>query len=305
MVAGEGGGHGAVRVMAFANISSVVDAELAGQFKYTFWRKAPAVVTVAGAWFDYSMAPGNPSPQYYAAAPLEAQTLSRSGDGGIQHGGAVSPGVKYLRKVTAFAVTAAGVPQRLYLLDYLMFYPFCDMGTADSQPMVNTQTLTRYTDGEGVQIMPVLVAPHGVVGDTFYVTYTNQDGTAGRVTPLHTMTTAATVNGTLLTTQTAGTGRFGPFMALQQGDTGVQSIEAVQCTNGTDVGLFTLVLVKPLAEMTVREITAPVEKDFLMEAGLKMPAIEDDAYLNFITCPNGSLTGIPLQGDATFVWSAD
>jgi hypothetical protein len=134
------------------------------------------------------------------------------------------------------------------------------------------------------------------------VTYTNQDGTAGRVTPLHTMTTAASVNGTILTTQTAGTGRFGPFMALQTGDTGVQSIQAVQCTAGTDVGLFTLVLVRPLAEFTVREITAPTEKDFILEAGMKMPAIVDDAYLNFITCPNGSLTGIPLNGDALFVW---
>jgi hypothetical protein len=288
--------------MGFANVGAVVDAELSGKVRYTFYRKAPAVVTVAGAWFDYSMAPGNPSPQYYAAAPLVAQTLSRSADGGIQHGGNVSPSTKYLRSITAMAVTAAGVPQRLYLLDYLMFYPFCDMGTSDEQPMDNTQTLTRYTDGDGVQIMPVLVAPHGLVGDTFFVTYTNQDGTAGRVTPLHTMTTAASVNGTLLTTQTAGAGRFGPFMALQGLDTGVRSIEAVQCTSGLDVGLFTLVLVKPLAELTVREITAPTLKDFALEAGMKMPVIEDDAYLNFITCPNGSLTGIPLNGDATFIW---
>lgn len=288
--------------MGFANVGAVVDAELAGQVKYTFWRKAPAVVTVAGAWFDYSMAPGNPAPQYYAAAPLVAQTMSRSGDGGIQHGGNVSPSAKYLRKITAMAVTAAGVPQRLYLLDYLMFYPFVDMGTPDEQPMDNTQTLPRYTDGDGVKLMAVLVAPHGLVGDTFFVTYTNQDGTAGRVTPLHTMTTAVTVNGTILTTQTAGAGRFGPFMALQQGDTGIRSVEAVQCTNGTDVGLFTLVLVRPLAEMTVREITAPVEKDFALEAGMKLPVIEDDAYLNFISCPNGSITGIPLQGDATFIW---
>lgn len=286
----------------FRTVGAVVDAELAGKVKYTFWRKAPAVVTVAGAWFDYSMAPGNPAPQYYAAAPLVSQTMSRSGDGGIQHGGNVSPSAKYLRKITAMAVTAAGVPQRLYLLDYLMFYPFVDMGTPDEQPMDNTQSLTRYTDGEGVRLMAVLVAPHGLVGDTFFVTYTNQDGTAGRVTPLHTMTTAVTVNGTILTTQTAGAGRFGPFMALQQGDTGIRSVEAVQCTNGTDVGLFTLVLVKPLAEMTVREITAPVEKDFALEAGMKLPVIEDDAYLNFISCPNGSITGIPLQGDATFIW---
>ncbi len=288
--------------MTFTNVAQLADAQTE-RSKYLSFRKLPAVVTGAGTWYDYSMAPGNPPPQYYAAAPLTAQTMARSTDGGIQHGGNVSPLSKYLRKLTLMSVAAAGVPQRVYMLDYLMFYPFVDMGTPDQQDMINVQTLPRYATGAGVQMMAILVAPHGLVGDTFFVTYTNQDGTAGRVTPLHTMSTAIAVNGTILTTQQTGAGRFGPFLALQAGDTGVRSIEAVQCTAGTDVGLFTLVLVQPLAEMTVREITAPTEADFYLTSGGKLPAIVDDAYLNFISCPNGSLTGVPLFGDATFIWN--
>lgn len=288
--------------MTFTNVAQLADAQTE-RSKYLSFRKLPAVVTGAGTWYDYSMAPGNPTPQYYAAAPLTAQTMARSTDGGIQHGGNVSPLSKYLRKLTLMSVAAAGVPQRVYMLDYLMFYPFVDMGTPDQQDMINVQTLPRYATGAGVQMMAILVAPHGLVGDTFFVTYTNQDGTAGRVTPLHTMSTAIAVNGTILTTQRTGAGRFGPFLALQAGDTGVRSIEAVQCTAGTDVGLFTLVLVQPLAEMTVREITAPTEADFYLTSGGKLPAIVDDAYLNFISCPNGSLTGVPLFGDATFIWN--
>ena len=179
--------------MGFANVGALVDAELAGQVNRFSFRKVPAVVTGQGTWYDYSMAPGNPSPQYYAATPLTAQTLSRSADGGLQHGGNVSPATKYLRRISMSCVTAGGAVQRMYLLDYLLFYPFVDMGTPDAQAMVNTQVLTRYTDGEGVQMMAVLVAPHGLVGDSFFVTYTNQDGTAGRVTPLHTMSTAIAV----------------------------------------------------------------------------------------------------------------
>ena len=75
------------------------------------------------------------------------------------------------------------------------------------------------------------------------------------------------------------------------------------CTAGTDVGLFTLVLVKPLAALTVRGIDAPTEVDFMTEAGMQLPVIEDDAYLNFVACPNGSLTGVPLFGDLTFLWN--
>ena len=287
--------------MGFANVAELVDADLAGHGVYTGFRKVPAVVTGAGTWYDYSMAPGNPAPQYYAAAPLVAQTMSRA-DGGIPHGGNVAPATKYLRKITAMVVAAAGVPQRLMLCDYLLFYPFVDMGTTDPQPMTNTQTLTRYTDGAGVQIMAILVAPHSLVGDTFTVTYTNSAGDTGRVTPAHTMSTAVSVNGTILTTQQTGAGRFGPFLTLQAGDTGVRSIESVQCAAGTDVGLFTLVLVKPLAELTVRGIDAPTEKDFYLDAGAKLPAVVDGAYLNFITCPNGSLSAVPLFGDARFVW---
>lgn len=71
------------------------------------------------------------------------------------------------------------------LCDYLLYYPFVDMSIAggEFQPMVNdTASLTRYTDGEGVQIMAVEVASQ-IGSSQFYVTYTNQDGVAGRVTP--------------------------------------------------------------------------------------------------------------------------
>jgi hypothetical protein len=288
--------------MGFVNLPDLVDAELAGQVRRASFRKVPAVVTVQGGWYDYSMSPGKPAPQYYAATPLTAQTLSRSVDGGFEHGPDVSPATKYLRQFLGICVTAGGVPQRQMLLDYLLFYPFIDMGTADEQSMINVQTLTRYDDGDGVQMMAVLVAPHGLVGDTFFVTYTNQDGVGGRVTPLHTMTTAVAVNGTILTTQTAGAGRFGPFMTLQAGDTGVRSIEAVQCTAGTDVGLFTMVLVRPLAEWTIRGIDAPTEKDFVLDSGVKVPAIVDDAYLNIVACPMGSLSAAALIGLVTFIW---
>lgn len=289
--------------MSFASIGSLVDAEAAGRVTMAYVRKVPAVVTVAGGWYDYSMCPGSPPPQYYAAAPLTATTLTRSADGGIRHGGNVSPMSKHLRRVSFSCVTAGGVPQTFNLLDYLLFYPFVDMGTVDEQTMDNTATLPRYTDGDGVQMMAVLVAPHSVVGDSFVVNYTNQDGTAGRVTPAHTMTTGVAVNGTILTTQSAGVGRNGPFMRLQSGDTGVRSVESVTCTAGTDVGLFTIVLVKPLATFAVREITAPVERDFVTAAGLQAPQIVDDAYLNFISCPAGSISAAALNGIVEFTWN--
>lgn len=284
----------------FANLKELVDTEESVSRLVSF-RKVPAVATAAGVAYDYSMCPGNPAPQYYASTPLTAQTLARSTDGGIDHGGPVSPKTKYLRKLLISCVTAGGAVQRMMLLDYLLFYPFVDMGTSDAQTFDNTNTLTRYTSGEGVQIMAVLVAPHGLVGDSFTVTYTNQDGVGGRVSGPVLMTNGSSVNGTILTTQRSG-GAIGYFLPLQQGDTGVRSVESVQCVLGTDVGLFTMVLVKPLCDISLREITAPMEIDFYLDRGASMPVIEDDAYLGFITMPVSSLSAAALNGLATFTW---
>jgi hypothetical protein len=92
---------------------------------------------------------------------------------------------------------------------------------------------------------------------------------------------------------------------LQSGDTGVRSIESVTCTAGTDVGLFTMVLVKPVASWTIREITAPTDVDFLVDQGGQMPSFDADAYLSMITCPAASLSGLPLNGYMEFVWESD
>lgn len=43
-----------------------------GRNHYSFWRKTPSQVTTAGVWFDLSMSPGNPNPQYYAATPTNS-----------------------------------------------------------------------------------------------------------------------------------------------------------------------------------------------------------------------------------------
>lgn len=287
--------------MGFANVAALVDADLAGQGTYATWRKSPSQVTTVGVWFDLSMSPGNPVPQYYAATPLVAKTLSQSGDGGIFHGGAVSPGVKHLKRMTALTTTATALPMAMMVCDYLLFYPFIDEGTTDAQPLDNTTSLPRYTDGAGVQIMAVSVAGR-TGGQKLQVTYTNQDGVTDRLSAIVTQTTAA-ANGNIVTTNRATAGSAGPFIPLQAGDTGVRSIESVQMISGVDVGLFALVLVKPLAQLQIRGIDAPVEVNYFTDFA-QLPVIEDDAYLNLLCCPLGTLAATAIHGDITTVWSA-
>lgn len=277
----------------------LVEAELDGKWNQYTWRKVPNQISTQGIWFDLSMSAGMPVPQYYAATPLTATVMSFSSDRGIFHGYDVAPDTKYLRMTVAQTATATALPMDMYLLDYLMYYPFVDEGTTDPQDMDNTNTLTRYTDGVGVQVMAVSQGSR-TGGQQFNITYTNSDGVSGRVSPNVTMNTA-TANGSIITSATATSFSSGPFIPLQEGDTGVRSIEQVTML-GPDVGLFALVLVKPLAQTQIREITAVNEKDYLLQGGV-CPEIKNDAYLNWICLPNGSLSGSVVYGDLKVLWA--
>lgn len=283
----------------FSHIKDLVDSENNGQTSFFVFRKTPSQATVTRLWFDMSMSPGNPIPQYYIGAIATATPLKHSTDGGIYHSKAVSPQKKFLRKTTLMSNSATGLPAMFLLLDYLMFYPFIDEGTTDEQFMDNTQTLPRYTDGAGVKIMAVSVAGR-TGGQSFVVSYTNQDGVSGRTTLAALENTAAS-NGQIVTSQVNANAPSGPFLTLQSGDTGVRSIESVTML-GADVGLFSLVLVKPLAQTQIRGVDAAVEVDHLTDKA-NLVQIQDDAYLNWIVCPQGSLSGVSIFGDIRVVWN--
>lgn len=257
------------------------------------WRKSPGYAGQIACWYDLSMAPGNPNPNYYASTPLISSALSRSGDGGINHGPNAPGGMaKYLLRSTS--ISLATTPYRFVLCDYLLYYPFVDTGDTSAQTMTNSVSLPRYTDGEGVMMIPVIVAPAS--GYTaFTVNYTNSQGVAGRVTPLI-RGNIGTVNGYLLGSYAGSNiGDFAaPFLPLQLGDTGVRSIQSVSFSVN-DVALVTFVLVKPLADTASINATGAVERTY----GLNFqgaPKIEDDAYLNLLMFSGGAVANGNIHG---------
>lgn len=282
----------------FRNLRELTDAQDAGQYLYASWRKQATQTTGAGIWFDLSMSPGNPAPNYYIGSPNVFTPLKQSTDGGLRHGGNVNAlgKKKFLRKLMAQTVTTTAVPLSCVLMDYIGFYPFIDESVLDEQFMDNTVAPTRYADGRGVQLMPVVVAGQ-TGGQTFTVNYTNSDGVAGRITPAVTMSTQF-VNGTILHSiqgNNAAYANNGPFLPLQTGDSGVRSVQSVTIGGIGDVGLFSLVMVKPLATFSLFGIDAPTEVDYWQDMA-SMPEILDDAYLNLVSLPNGTLSGAPING---------
>lgn len=286
--------------MPLNTIGEVVNCELEGRVKDYIWRKTPSQTTITGLWFDLSMSPGMPPPQYYIGGILTATQLKQSTDGGFYYGANVSPSERYLRKITTQANVTTALPMNAILCDYLLFYSFIDEGTTNQQDMININTLPRYTDGKGVQVMAVQTNA-GTGGQSFFFTYTNSDGVSGRTSRTVTMNTSTTV-GNIVGSSTATQGGASPFIGLQAGDSGVRSIESVTML-GIDTGLFSLVLVKPLVQTCFREITVPYEKDFLVPT-TDFIRIYDDAFLGFVALPLGSLAATALRGDLKVIWTS-
>lgn len=284
----------------FLNARDVADAQDAGRYTYSSFRKMPTQTTGAGIWFDLSMSPGNPAPNYFIGSPNVFVPLAQSTDGGLRHGGNVGT-KKHLRKLMALSTVTTPISGRL--LDYLGFYGFVDESVTDEQFMDNTVGLTRYANGNGVMLMPVVVAGH-TGGQPFTVKYVNQDGVSDRITQTAVMGTQVT-NGTILHSQQAGTAYVnnGPFLTLQAGDTGVRSVQSVTIGGVGDVGLFALVLVKPLATFSLFGNDSATEVDYLVDTPT-IPEIQNDAYLNLIVMPNGQIAGSTLLGTIETTWSS-
>ena len=103
----------------FRNARELSDAQVGGSYLYASFRKQATQTTGAGVWFDLSMSPGNPAPNYYIGSPNVFVPMKQSTDGGLRHGGNVAPRKKFLRKL--MSLTTVTTPISGVLLDYLGF----------------------------------------------------------------------------------------------------------------------------------------------------------------------------------------
>ena len=290
--------------MAITSFKGLVDAEQNGQTFLSGFRKSVNANTGTNGWFDITLSPGNPLPFYYASTPLIGAPLSQQVNGGIPHNQPVeSLGYKtYLKTIMVNPLNATSVTGPMILMDYLLYYPFIDMGVTDEQVLDNTASLTRYTDGKGVSLMAVQLAGQlGSGNPTFRFTYINQDGVL-KTSPPQTCSTAIVV-GTLVTASSSNFSSRSnyPFLTLASNDTGIRSVQSVTFDTA-DIGLLAFVLVKPLEQIIMRENLSPAERTPVIDF-FDLPIIQDNAFLSILlntglsTSANGS-----IQGTIQTVW---
>jgi hypothetical protein len=267
------------------------------------FRKVPAsTATITGQWFDYSYASGNPIPNYYAAAPLEAALLESNK--GIIVPRMTGTDRQFLHRLTVMSAGATSSIQPLILMDYLLYYPFVDMDAAgEDQAMAQTSALSRYADGVGLQMM-VVAQSITVGGGRFTITYTDSDDVQQTTTSM--FCAAAQPSGAIVSA-CLSTGGLTPFVPLVAGTKGIKRVDSCNFSvaNG---GLCAIVLVRPLQSTQTLEscavaaIGAAHEVEAMRLRG-GIVEIKDGAFLGFAgQGVAGSLASSPLVGMIETTW---
>jgi len=281
--------------MTYADIKSCY-AE--GRYHRGLFHRSVNQTTASGIAVDLSiLAGGNPPPQYFPGTPLTSVLMSRSTDGGLNHGENKSPMKKYLHQLMLQTVLATAVPLSVQIYDYVAFYTGIGMDAGVQTFITNAQT-TRYTSG--LQMMLVELFPY-IGGATCQITYRNDAGVSGKLSPVMTLNTQTTF-GTIATDAPTSAGCHGRLIPLASGDSGVLYPESIEFFGVGDVGVLALVLVKPIAAATIYETTSHAPWDFLLHQG-ELPKIEDNAFLNMVVTPPGTLSGGVIKGCLTTIWS--
>jgi hypothetical protein len=291
--------------MPFSTIKAVTDQGITEGKRWdtSFLKITTAAAYTAGRWYDLSMGTGNPRLNVYPGGLAEATRLWYKSSGSIYSGTPINSGeTKHLTRMTAWATAATVANSMLMLCDYLMFYALIDADGSGEQTLTTEIALPRYPTGEGVQMMFVTTSDLGATpGVLARAKYTNSAGVTDRYTQFVTLTASA-ITAHIPYTGLANGVSMGPFIPLQDGDSGVRSVQSVELSTGTGAGYVCCVLVKPLATISIRSIVHPTEKCMILN-NPTLPEIKNEAFLSFLVLAGGNIVASSsIYGNLEYIW---
>jgi hypothetical protein len=263
-------------------------------------------------WHHLHGVAGNPGANTFAGTALQSKRHSDALDMGIDHGGNVSPMVKFLLGGGArIGATGTFAETALFLLyDLVVSYDQCGF-VAGSQSMSTTAGVNdalRYvgTNDPGLVIMPMTTAANGNIAYTS-LAYTSDTGTAPEgaaavTTSLQTVfTSAAPTAGDQWVSAIEYSGSHSMLsIPLRAGDTGVKQIDSF--TMGTTVaGQIAFLLGGPLGWFPVHGGDYYHPMDFV-KITTEEPVILDGACLTWVM-HSVSLNQV-FSGHLNFAWGS-
>jgi hypothetical protein len=129
-------------------------------------------------------------------------------------------------------------------------------------------------------VYPVFISqtPGSIGAVTCDLNYTNSNGVAGRTLKMG-VGNGVTI-GRIMNLANNVTSASTPFIQIQNGDSGVKSIQSVTF-NSSVGGFVTVALVKPIAQISLQEQGTLIEKNYIRE-GFVLPEIVNGAALQIM-----------------------
>lgn len=291
-----------------------------GRFLRTDVNKLISTAQVAGAWHDMGPAlTGFPfgdatATNNYPGTSLTFVPTDDTSAGAIPHGGSVSTMTKHIVNVMATCgPAAAGAPWVLMCVDQLGYIRIQGASSADvTGTGLRTVTMTalgagaRYPNGAGCRAyISTLIAPATGGPNISTFTYTNSTPTTGRTMPI-TVNMAATPAISSIPHSGNAANRYGPFLPLASGDTGISDIESFTFSGGTaytgTTGVLVMHLVKPLFALPILASGVASERDLVNQLP-SLPRVVDGAYLKFLLFATGATSAnTPFVASLDLAW---
>ena len=272
-----------------------------GQVGRIDYQKTTAVAGVAGTWTDLGTATGSTPVDAYAGTSLTFVATDDTYSGGaVYHGGDVSTATKHFLNASASVFAAAGAPWILLCVDQVGYVPITTTDvtgtgsrTVTMTPISNTGAkVDRWANGAGLRAyFSTEVAPTAGGPNLTTFTYTNQAGTTGKTLGATVGFAATPVTGMIPHSGNAAT-RYGPFLPLAAGDSGIRDIENFTLSGGTAYtgsGQLVLHLVRPLWQIPIPASGILTERDFVNQLP-SLPKIPDGACIRFLLFQTGATT---------------
>ena len=255
----------------FQSLNQITTALTGGYGEQKLFVKNGATVT-AGTFFSLWRVGGIP---VAGADPtsLTATVVSATTTGALYFQNALNGTGKTKHIINAGATSVtAGSTGSLVILDRLMAYGNINANVNTAQNMTNTAVLTRYQTGTGTVMFLEVTTGLGATPSNATITYTNQDGIAGRTTGAQAMVISSVANripNTFL------------YFPLQAGDNGVRSVQTVQLSAAMGAGVMNLVIAKPLFTIPLALVGIQNNVDLALAFPL-LPKLENNHALQMI-----------------------
>ncbi len=219
-------------------------------------QKTLVAAGTAGHWQHLLTSAGNiPAATFGGAEATFVATDNTWSEGAIPIGDQTAPATKHLTAAGASLIAAAGAPWFVQLVDMVGYAKLTTTNVSTTGTKTITMTpigssgaaVDRYPNGEGLRLAVAAIAAMGANAPTMQITYLNTAG-ASKTTLAGCVSTASATNGTILNSGNAAN-KYGPFLPLAVGDTGVSDI--VNLTWGGTAhasGSVAILLCKPLGQ---------------------------------------------------------